>query len=327
MAIKTTDFLALTDDLQELTSTWMKDKVDGMETSNLLFDVKDMVRRTYDLQINHGTAGIERVGDGSDYPRANNTEGDSITYTQAKYGVIVPVTEDMRLYDLYDNIESNAKSVVDEGMDKIDQSLADVLLYGQATSYTDVYGETVSALGPDAAALFTSTKSNGATAATFSNLITNTAGTANVALARDAIVSERARALTYKDVNGLNRPIHLDCLVVAPTNEDLAERLLFSTQIPGEANNDVNSLKGKLKNLKVWSRLEERSDGTDTSAYWYMADSSNVKTSLKAIFATRPQLVAPDQVYENDDWEYKFKYRYAIGFGWAPYIRMSTGAN
>jgi len=325
--IRTTDFAALTDDLQELTSEHMANKVADMAVSGSLFEIKDLVRKTYDLTVLHGTVGVEHVSEGANFPRATNQQGDSITYTQSQYGVIVPVTKQARLFDLYDEITDIATSVVDDGMDKIDQSLADVLLHGFATTaYTDVYGQLVTPTGPNGLSLFSSVQSNGATATTYSNLI-NDGTNDNPALSRAAVVHERVRGLTYADVNGLIRPIHLDSVVVAPSNEDLAERLLYSTQIPGEANNDINSLKGKIKKLQVWERLETRSDATDTSAYWFMADSSLVNKTLKAIFAQRPQLSAPEVIFENKDWEYSFDYLYLRGFGWAAYLRGSTGVN
>ena len=324
MSIKTTDFLALTDDLQEITNEVMIDKVAEMSTADMIFDIKDMVRRTYDLQVVHGTKGIEYVPDGSDYPRASSEEGDSITFTQGAYGVIVPITKQMRMFDLYDQITGLATSVTEEGMDKIDQSFADMLLKGfAATAYTDVYNKTVTPVGPDGNALFYATHSNGATGETYSNIITEGA-TVNPVMSRSAIVAERIRGLVYKNVNDLTTPIRLDTLIVPPSLEDAAERYLFSTQIPGEANNDINALKGKIKTLKIWERLESSSDGTDTSAYWFMADSSKVKNTMKAIFAQRPMLSAPDQVFSNKDWEYSFDYLYTRGFGWSPYLRGSN---
>lgn len=327
MSIRTTDFSKLTDDLQELTDETIAGKVAQMDTANMLFDVKDLIRKTYDLTVLHGVAGIEKVAEGADFPRASGEEGDSKTFTQAQYGVIVPITKQMRLFDLYDKITSLATSVVEEGMDKIDQSLADVLLRGFSSSaYTNVYGESVTPTGPDGYSLFYATHSNGATSNTFSNIITE-GSTVNPPMSRSAIIAERVRGMTYKDVNGLIRPVRLDTLIVAPSLEDAAERYLYSTQIPGEANNDINALKGKIKNLKVWERLEANGSGTDTSDYWYMADSSGVKKTLKCIFAQRPQLMAPDEVYANKDWEYSFDYLYTYGFGWAPYIRGSNGTS
>lgn len=327
MSIRVSDFQALTDDLQTVTSEARDLKIAEMGASNLLFSITDEARRTHDELILHGISGVEHVPDGGNYPRANSEQGDTITYTQAKYGVIVPVTYLMRRWDLYDQITENAKSAMDDAMDKLDQSLADVLLYGfAATAYTDVFGQSVTPVGPDGLALFTASHTNGTTAATFSNLI-NDGSNNNPGLSRTAIVNERARALKYTDPQGLTRPIRLDTLVVGPDNEDLAERLLYSTQIPGEANNDLNALKGKIKTLKVWERLDLRSDGTDTSAYWFLADGSKVKKTLKAFFTDRPQLVAPDEVFANDDWEYKVRMVYSRGFGWAPYLRGSTGVN
>lgn len=327
MSIRVTDFQALTDDLQSTVNEVRDLKVADMATANMLFDIRDEARRTHDELVLHGTAGVEHVPDGSDYPRLNSEQGDSITWTQAKYGAIVPVTYLMRKWDLTDQIVELATSAMDDAMDKLDQSFADMLLFGFATTaYTDVWGLSVTPTGPDGLALFSASHTNGATSATFSNLI-NDGSNNNPALSRAAIVSERARAMKYTDPNGLTRPIKLDTLVVGPDNEDLAERLLFSTQIPGEANNDINALKGKIKNLKVWERLDLRSDATDTSAYWFLADSSKVKKTLKAYFTDRPQLVAPDQVFENDDWEYKVRLVYSRGFSWAPYLRGSTGVN
>lgn len=327
MSIRTTDFAALTDDLQELTLETMNGKIASMDVADMLFDFKDIVRRTYDLRVLHGTTGVAHVPEGSDLPRATNEQGDGISFTQAQYGAIVPITKQMRMFDLYDEIESIAKTIVEDGMDNIDQSLADVLLYGfSASAYTDVYGQSVTPVGPNGLSLFSSAHTNGATSRTYSNLI-NDGTNNNPALSRAAIVKTRALGLTYKDVNNKTRPISYDTVVVAPSNEDLAERLLFSTNISGEANNDMNPLKGKIKHLKVWERLETRSDATDTKAYWFMADSSKVKKTLKAIFSQRPQLSAPEVIFENKDWEYSFDYLYTRGFGFSPYLRGSTGVN
>lgn len=327
MSIRVSDFSALTDDLQTVTNEARDLKVAQMGAANILFDIRDEARRTHDELVLHGVSGVGPVPDGADYPRVNSEQGDTITYTQSKYGAIVPVTYLMRRWDLHDQIIETAKSIMDDAMDKLDQSFADMLLYGFAsTAYTDVWGNSVTPVGPSGQSLFGSALTNGVTAATYSNLI-NDGTNNNPALSRTAIVAERARALKYTDPNGLTRPVRLDTLIVGPDNEDLAERLLYSTQIPGEANNDLNALKGKIKQMKVWERLDLRSDATDTSAYWFMADSSKVKKTLKAFFTDRPQLVAPDQVFANDDWEYKLRLVYSRGFSWAPYLRGSTGVN
>ena len=320
------DFPSLTDDLQSIFNEVAKTSVVEMK-GNKIFKVFDTNRLTYDHLILHGLSGIARVADGQDLPKVNSEEGDTITWTQEYYGAIASITKKMRKFDLYDQMTSLVKSLTTDAFDKIDQSLADVLGNGFSSSnYTDVYGVSVSAVGPDALALFSASHSNNINSNVFSNIITD--ATVNPVLSRAALVAARKQGLTHKDPNGVIRPVMLDTLIVAPTNEDLAERLLYSELIPGVANNDINALKGKIKTLIVWERLETRTGGTDTSAYWYMADSSKVGESLQCLFAERPSLDAPDEVYTNKNWDYSLDFYYAIGRGYPAYVFGSnaTGA-
>jgi len=321
MPILTKDFPALTDDLQSIFNEAAKNKVADMK-GNKIFNVFDTNRLTYDHLILHGVAGIQRVAEGADLPKLTGEEGDSITYTQQYYGAIVGVTKKMRKFDLYDQISQLPKTLADDAFDKIDQSLADVLLNGfSASNYTDVYGVSVSAVGPDGLALFSTSHTNNLNSNTFSNIITS-----NPVLSRAAIVTARTQGLVHKDPNGINRPINLDTLVVAPSNEDLAERILYSQLMSGTGNNDINALKGKIKTVIVWPRLETRTGGTDTSAYWFMLDSSKVGESLKCLFAERPSLDAPEEIYQNKNWDYSCDFYYAIGKGYPAYVFGSNAS-
>jgi hypothetical protein len=323
--ITVADFQALTDDLQEVFNEAAANKIAegrGME----IFDVKDTDRRTYDYQIVHGVAGIREVTPGSNLPKVNSNQGDSATFTQRYFGAEFDVTKEMRKFDMHDTIEGLAKTLVDDAFDNIDQSLADVLLFGWSTSYTDVYGKAVTATCPDGKALFSATHDFNVGSRTFSNIISDGTNT-NPALSRAAIVRARATAKKYKDAAGKTRPVNLDTLIVGPTNEDLAERIVFSQQISGNNNNDVNALKGKIKKIIVWDRLDADNAGTDKSAYWFLADSAKVGESLRALFAERPSLDAPEVVYENKNWEYSVDFFYAIGLGFPGYIYGSKGDN
>jgi hypothetical protein len=289
---------------------------------NQIFNVFDTTRLTYDHLILHGLSGIKRVADGQDLPRINSEEGDTITWTQEYYGAIASITKKMRKFDLYDQMTSLVKSLTVDAFDDIDQSLADVLGNGaSASDYTDVYGETVSAVGPDGLALFSTAHTTSTSSETFSNIITS-----NPVLSRSAIVTARKQGRTHKDPNAKIRPVNLDTLIVAPTNEDLAERILYSELMSGTGNNDINALKGKIKKLIVWERLETRTGGTDTSAYWYMCDSAQVGETLQCLFAERPSLDAPDEVYTNKNWDYSLDFYYAIGRGYPSFIFQSTAA-
>lgn len=313
------DFASLTDDLQSIFNEVAQTKVADMR-GNKIFDVTSTERLTFDHLVLHGMAGIQKVAEGQDLPRITSQEGDSITWTQAYYGAIAPITDKMRRFDLYDQIESLIKSLSIDAFDKIDQSYADVLLYGWANSHVDVYGATRSGLGPDSIMLFNTSHSNNINDEVFTNIIDS-----NKVLSRASINVARIAALTHKDPEGIMRPINLDTLIIPPSLEDLAERILLSSNISGSANNDINPLKGKIKNIIVWERLEERSDGTDTSAYWFLADSSKVGESLKSKFAKKPVLDAPEQVYSNKNWDYSCDFYYTLGIGYPAYVWGSNG--
>lgn len=132
--------------------------------------------------------------------------------------------------------------------------------------------------------------------------------------------------MRYKDPQNVIRPIYYDTILVAPELEDYADRTINSTQIAGTANNDTNKyLNGKMR-VQSWSKLSVRSDGTDTSAYWFMYDSSMVKKTLKAFFARYPELLPPAEYDPNKNRNYLFQFIFSRGFSWAPYIMGSNAA-
>lgn len=318
MPITEKDFPSLCDDIDEIFNEVASDKVTAMQGPKI-FKVGDTNRKTYDHLILHGLGGVKEVVPGHDLPEVTGEEGDTISWTQRYFGAMAVVTKDMRKFDLHDQIEGIVRSLPDDAFDKIEQSMADVLLYGWATAYYDVYGKSVSAVGGDAVCLFSASHSNNLNSSVFSNVITS-----NPPLSRPAILTGRKQARTFKDPNGIKRGLDLDTMIVAPSNEDLGERLLYSNQIPGSGNNDINALKGKVKNFIVWDQLETRSDDTDTSAYWFLSNLAKVKESLQCKFAERPSLDAPEQVYANKNWDWSLDFYYALGLGYARYIYGSN---
>lgn len=320
MAILVSDFPSLTDDMQSIFNEVARTEVADMK-GNQIFNVFDTNRRTFDHLILHGMSGIKEVTPGQDLPNITSEEGDNITWTQRYFGAKIAVTKAMRKFDLHNQIDSLVRSITSDAFEKIDQSLADTLLYGWATSYTDVYGKNISSVGPDGLELFSRLHSNNINSDVFDNEVTG-----NPTLTRDAIIVAINQGLVHTDPNGIIRPIHYDTLIVAPANYDLALRLCNSELLPGSANNDINPLKGRVKNIIMWERLQTRSDGTDTSAYWFMFDSKKVKETLNVLFAERPGLDAPEQVYANKNWDYSCDFFYTIGLGYPAYIIGSNAS-
>jgi len=327
MPLSTRDFAQLNDDLQtiyaEHSDLAVKEAV-GLQ----VFNVAETELKTFEHQILHGVAGIENLPEGAALPRVNGNEGDNISYTQSRYGAIVPITKDMRIFDLYSKMEGVVKSIVDDAWDKIDQSLADVLLNGWSTSYTDVYNKTVASVCADAAALFASTHDyGGASATTFTNIITDGTNT-NPALSRAAIVNQITAGMKFTDANGILRPFNIDTVLVGPDLADLAYRIVDNDRLHNSANWDQNKfVTGRIKQVKLWERLAQTGAGSSRAAYWFMYASKNVGESLKCLFKQRPMLEAPANVDDTKDWEYPIDYYYTIGRGFPPFVRGSKGDN
>lgn len=322
MPITVQDFPKLTTELQSIFNETAKRSV-ADNVGFTLFDVFDTDRLNYKHLILHGLRGIKKVTGGEDLPKINAQEGDYVFWTQAQYGGVVSITEEMRLFDLYQQIYTIVQSVTDSAFAMIDQSFADTLLKGWSASYTDVYGDTVLSSAPDGQVLFYGTHTSPGSSVTFSNVISDGTNT-NPPLSYEAIKYMRAQGAVHRDPANLIRPINYNLLIVPPALETLANRIINSQYLPGSANNDINPVFGKMK-VVVWPRLQLASDGTDTSAYWFMADEAGIKETVEAPFAKRPTLAAPHEQYLSVNWDYRLNYFMAIGVGYPAYIAGSKG--
>lgn len=324
--IKTTDFNALTIQMNEWYNEAAVEAV-AEWTGKTLFDCGETDWEVYKYQTLHGMAKFDRLAQGAQFPVASSVQGDSANYTQHRFGGRVSITKDMRMFDRYDLIEELVRTNTEYAFDKIDQSHADFLLNGfSGTSYTDIFGYVQSNVAPDGVVFFSASHSNNLNANVFSNRITDTAGTTNPELSRDAIVKTRANAKRHKDPNEVTRPTNLNKLIVPAALEDLAERTVYSSGVQGTPNVDLNPLKSKVSNIVVWPRLDVSSQGTDTDAYWFLASEKTMR-SLKSPFAQRVLMAAPEQVHDSYNWEWVTDAYYTMGAGHPAHVYGSTGAN
>jgi len=329
--ITTADFESLTGYLDGVFNETKTAKLAKSVGLNQIFDVKNSNKLVHTELLLHGDNPIKEVAEGADLPESTLEQGDTISWTQRYFGGKRVLTKKARKFTDWQGVKNGdlnwiATQLVKASIDNVDMSLADVLLNGWDTSYTDVYDSTVSAVGPDGLALFSASHTNGVNSTTFSNII-NDGTNNNPTLSRAAVVKERATAKRYKSVGGLSTPVNLDTLVVGPDLEDLAYRELHSNQIAGSANNDINPKPIKSINIVTWDRLGSNSQGVDTSDFWFLMDSEEVKETLKCKFSEKITLDAPEQVYANKNWEWTCDFFYSLGFSFAPYIRGSKGTN
>jgi len=313
--LTTADYSTLTEKLNEWYNESAKESVLMWEGKDI-FDVSETDWQTYNYLILNGMAKFDRVAEGAQLPVASSVEGDSVTATQKRYGGRISITKDLRMFERYDQMQELIRSGVDYAFNQVDQSQADLLTNGfVSTSYTDVFGDTQANTSPDAVVFFHASHTNNQNSDVATNLIVDSEGTANPELSRDAIVTTRTAGKKHLDPNGINRPVNLNLLIVSATNEDLAERVVFSTGVQGTPNVDLNPLKSKVSNIKVWTRLDTDGAGNDRSAFWFMADPRNVKSTLKSPFAQRPQMGEATQVHDSLNWEYPIDSYYVLFIG------------
>ena len=325
--ITTSDFTTLTAKLNEWFNEAASLNVEAW-IGQQLYDVGETNWQVYNGLILNGAAKFDRVAEGAQLPAGQIGEGDNMSITQKRHGGRIIVTKDMRMFDRYDQIREIVQDNTEFAFDRIDQSQADLLLNGfTSTTYTDLYGYSQSNVTPDGVVFFSASHTNNQNSGTARNLIRNAAGTANPALDRAAIVTARKDGRINRDPNSANRPVVLDRLIVSATNEDLAERTVYSSGVVGTPNVDLNPLKGKISNILVWSRCDVRSDTTDTSAYWFLASSTKSMKTLKSPFAQKPMLYAPTEISDSRSWEYDLDAYYTLGLLYPFFVWGSTGAN
>lgn len=301
-----------------------------------IFGVKLDKRKEVRTRNAHTPTGFGFVGRGQDYPLMSNATGDSLTVTQKHYAGRLVIAKEDRIFamqgpsgemDLTD-IEGLVRGAVDQPMDDFDQALADSLLYGFSDSYTDAFGQTESSLTPDGVRLFSAAHTLPGSI-TFSNLITlASSATVNAPLSseslRDAIIAGR----TFRGAGNILRPVELDTLIVSPKLADKADQIVNSDKYPFDANNAKNF--GSVRGLKivVWDRLAATGQGTDTSDYYFLADSKKLKEyGIKVHTAQMLQLGKSKESTDSENWTYPLDLFYTIARNEPQFIFGSNGTS
>ena len=318
---KTTDYWDQTSHLKmidEFFDEAMSKNIDKVVWLDL-FDEEFNNHKNDTILLEDWVAWVKYIPENSEYPDAEPWETSSMILTKYKYGAKIVITEEMKLYNQIGSMQKRIGSIVADGLEKLDQSLADILLHGfSADSYVDVYGQSCPAIGQDGRALFN---------AYDDNIIKTKDGlTTNPELCSDALDSIYIKGATYTNRLGQHVSIDYDTLLVSPANRSKALILTESEHIPWSADNAINVNKGKFK-VKVWNRLasiiKENGNNVDTSLFWFVYDSEKIKDQLKVKWARHPQLIKAWEVKFDANEVHRFSYIYSRGFLNKAYIAWS----
>lgn len=206
-------------------------------------------------------------------------------------------------------------------VDKIELDMRNFLGYGTATSYTDNAGYTVSTVGGDGLANFSTVHTLKNVSTTYSNILSGTPALSEVSL------NSAVDFFNYNvmDNNGQRIQMKPNTLITAnkAVMVNRAVRLLGSMspeKIEGTANANsgvMNTYKNKFKILTIEFDVNafDISDSTK-SFYWYLASlGGNPETSLQWYYVKwlSPE-VAPVEV-NQDAWYMSWSARACLGLG------------
>lgn len=110
-----------------------------------------------------------------------------------------------------------------------------------------------------------------------------------------------------------------DTLIVPPALEHVAKVIINSSQVPGNGNNDVNTVKGSMK-IQVMDYLGASAGGSDTC--WFIMDSS--RHELNFFWRVKPEFKGEEN-FDNFTAKYRGYMRYSYGVSDWRGIVGSTG--
>lgn len=141
---------------------------------------------------------------------------------------------------------------------------------------------------------------------TVDNLFTGSLDDAGVL---DSMITALQEQVDYRGIHAGNMP---DTLLVPTALRAQAERTVYSTLLPGSADNDLNPIRG-LYNLTVKATPfigAAAFAGGSNTAYFLLASEHTVMRYERE--ATSTTLLEP-KFSRNDVWEYRIKYREEVG--------------
>src|SRR3990172_3270889 len=152
MAILTTQFNDLVRNAQ---ITWREGFDMVPEAARQLYDIINDPKAVTDYSSIDNPGFERRKDQGGAYTIGNPRQGYSMTLTKSRIGLMQSITWEMRQYDKYREIEKRMRFLCESTAMRIELDLTHLFTFGlQASSYTNMDGETISTTTGDAVQIF-----------------------------------------------------------------------------------------------------------------------------------------------------------------------------
>lgn len=270
--ISTITFPEMTDLIRK---SWAKTQQMIKPMAKQLYIVDDIAKgngntKRYDEIDTETYARLKRQGEA--VAKASVGVGYNVTMTKKRIGLEIDVTQEMRDENRYPEIGALITSLTHFCPQREELDATHRLTFGTATSYTDMDGETVSTVGGDGLAIFSTVHTLKFSSLTWSNRVTG-----DPIFSRGAL--EAAELLTTTDILsnfGERRVINFNTIVTGndPNTVNSVKQFLNSTSDVDQNNPGVmNVYQNKYRHL-VLAQMATTATGANDSTkrrYWFLA--------------------------------------------------------
>lgn len=294
-----------------------------------VYDIQgtDLVTGTESSLDGFTVAKIKR--EGSDFAYLDIAQGDSKTWTVYEVGGMTKITWLMRKGNKYSEMNKRINNLGASAAKRMEWDLTHRLTEADATSYTNIDGDTVSTV-----------VGNGQTLADTDHAVTNSSTTYRNRVANNPVLSkggleaaEKLFATQMIDANGELIVSEPDTIITSsdPNTVNTALEYLRSVSAPDAGVSGVeNVYKGKYKLLVLPYLATTPSTGAYNSSdakFWFLADLKNTDAVCRIL--SNPTFIPPT---ENDgkesetmDWKFACHAAYAIEILRASWLVFSSG--
>lgn len=239
-----------------------------------------------------------RQTEGGLITKGNIKQGYSVNLTQGTVSLEDSITWNMRKFDRYREINKKMMGMGEAGVQRMILDLTHQYTFGNATSFTNMDGETISTAVGDGLALFSASHTIPGSSDLYSNLVSGGPTFSKSAL-------EAAELLFTKmiNMNGVKVTVKPDTIITSddPATVNVVSEFLKSVNYPDRAENGVNVYKGKYRHI-ILPLLATDANGAYNSAktHWWFLAALNHKDAICEV-AEEPHLVMPKPFSNLED--------------------------
>lgn len=261
---------------------------DYPELYSKVFEVQQASKRFEKVQGVTGLGLASVKSEGQSVDADDPMQGFQKEFVMVTYGIMTSVTREMVDDEMYNYIRQIPRFLSRSIRQSEETTSFNILNRHTNTSYT----------GWDGISLVNTAHVRVA-GGTYSNRLTTDSD-----LTQTSLESMLTQIMQAVDDKGLQIRLNPKCLVVHPSNNFQARKLLESTYVVGSADNDVNPLPGLFQDLVVSPYL------TDTDAWWVTTDCPN----SMIFFRRRRTEVSRDNEFNTENLQIKITGRWDVGW-------------